>query len=49
MRNKDKRVTEGERERRAGCNLHLSVSVCVRVQQELDGAGFVWELGLRQF
>ena len=39
----------GGRERRAGYNLHLSVSVCVRVQQELDGAGFVWKFGLGQF
>lgn len=35
-------------ERGDGTNLHLSVSVGVRVQQELDGAGFIWKLRVRE-
>lgn len=32
-----------------GTNLHLSVSVGVRVQQELNGASFIWKLRVREF
>lgn len=45
----DTEIASGaEKERRASGNLHLSVSVCVWVQQELDGVSVVWKFGLRQ-
>lgn len=39
---------EGWGWRSARNNLHLSVSMCVWVQQEVNGVGFVREFGLRQ-
>lgn len=41
-------ATKGVTQRRVSVYLHLSVAVCVWVQQKFDGIRFIWKLGVRQ-